>query len=134
MSFLRAMTKFFDRLEDRIRGRLSRYPIVYASIGAAGVVLIWKGVWETAEYAPQLYGPGSIILGAALLLASGLFVSVFIGDSIILSGLRGSKKLAEKTIDEINEDESRVVRMERALTRIEKKLGTDAPDARADKK
>ena len=32
---------------------------------------------------------------------SGLFVSVFIGDSILISGLRHEKKVTEKTEDEV---------------------------------
>ena len=108
---------FFDKLEDKIRGRLSRKPILYALIGGLGVVLFWKGVWETIGLVPFLFGPGSIVLGIILLLMTGLLVSVFIGDGIILSGFRGEKKLVEKTEEE--------VRSEMATTEtILEKLGT----------
>ena len=94
---LKKVVVFFDKFEDKIRAQLSRMPILYALIGAVGIILIWKGVWETAESVPTLWGPGSILLGLIILLATGLLVSFFIGDSVILSGLKREKKLAEKS-------------------------------------
>jgi len=119
---LKRTIAFFDRLEDRVRIGLSRYPIAYAMVGAVGVVLIWKGVWETAEYFPALFGPGSILLGLVILLVSGLMVSVFIGDNIIISGFRREKKLIEKTIDEVNKEEEAIERIEAELGKIEGEL------------
>lgn len=92
---------FFDKLEDKIRIWLSHAPIAYALIGAVGIILLWKGVWEVAELVPALHGFGSVVLGIVILLASGLLVSFFIGDSIILSGFRREKKLADKNEKEI---------------------------------
>lgn len=107
---------FFDKLEDKIRGLLSHFPIIYAFIGGVGVVLFWRGVWHTADAIsatfvfqaadtidmPSLWD-GLISIAASLifLLPSGLFVSHFIGNEIIISGLRGEKKLAEKTEKEL---------------------------------
>ena len=93
----------FDKFEDKVRGKLSHYPILYALVGAVGIVLVWKGVWETAEFYPALWGPTSIILGILILLATGLMVSFFIGDTIILSGIKRDKKIAEKSEKEIIE-------------------------------
>lgn len=98
---MRKLVAFFDRLEDKIRIKLSHSPILYALIGAVGIILLWKGVWEVAELVPALYGFGSIVLGILILLASGLLVSFFIGDSIILSGFKREKKLVDKTEKEI---------------------------------
>ncbi len=92
---------FFDKLEDWVRAGLSRAPVIYAFVGAVGIILLWKGVWESAEYIPGLWGPGSIVLGVIILLATGLLVSFFIGDSIIMSGLRRDKKLTEKSEKDI---------------------------------
>lgn len=97
----RKLILFFDKIEDVIRIQMSRRPILYALVGAVGIILLWKGIWETAEYVPALRGPGSILLGSVILLASGLLVSFFIGDSIILSGRNREKKLAELTESEI---------------------------------
>ena len=98
---IRKVFNFLDSLEDKIRARLSRAPILYAVIGAVGIILMWKGVEETAGYFPLLYGPASFILGVLILLMSGLLVSFFIGDSIIISGFKREKKLADKNEKEI---------------------------------
>jgi hypothetical protein len=131
---MKGIVRFFDKLEDRIRIRLSRYPIIYALVGAVGIVLVWKGVWETAEYYPVLYGPSSIILGLLILLATGLLVSFFVGDSIILSGFRQEKKLADKTAAEVAAEGDRVEKVmselrhiERDLEVIKKEIGEEEP-------
>lgn len=98
---MKKLVAFFDKLEDKVRIRLSHHPILYSLIGAVGIILVWKGVWETAELFPLLHGPGSVLLGVLILLISGLLVSFFIGDSIILSGFRREKKLVEKSEAEI---------------------------------
>ena len=95
------LLSFFDRLEDRVRIKLSHSPILYSLVGAVGIILLWKGVWEVAEHVPLLHGWGSIFAGVMILLLSGLLVSFFIGDSIIISGFRREKKLADKTEKEI---------------------------------
>ncbi len=100
---LKKVINFFDKLEDKVRSRLSHYPILYALVGAVGIVLVWKGVWESAEHFPILYGPASILLGVAILLVTGLMVSFFIGDTIIISGFKKEKKLVEKTEKEMLE-------------------------------
>jgi hypothetical protein len=50
---------------------------------------------------PWWDGPLSLALGTGITLVTGLFVSNFIGNEIIISGLRGQKKLVEKTESEI---------------------------------
>lgn len=96
--------KFFDKLEDRVRARLSRQPIVYSFIGGIAIVLFWRGVWMTADMYPWLTGPMSFLISVAILLVTGLFVSFFITDRIILSGLTKEKKLAEKTKEEVRQE------------------------------
>src|SRR3989344_3632325 len=98
---VKKLLKFFDKLEDRIRMRLTHAPVLYALVGAIGIILMWKGVEETAGFFPILYGPGSFILGTAIALMTGLLVSFFIGDNIILSGYKHDKKLADKNEKEI---------------------------------
>lgn len=130
-----------DRLEDRVRGKLSHYPIIYAFIGGAGAVIFWRGIWHTVDYAmvylflslgagegllPWWDGLLSIIVGTALLLTVGLFVSNFIGNEIIISGLKREKKIVEKTEDELeeelkesNEIKQEIHEMDKRLKRIE---------------
>ena len=94
---VKKLLSFFDRLEDYVRIELSHSPIIYALVGAVGIILLWKGVWEVAELIPGLHGFGSIVMGVIILLVSGLLVSIFIGDSIIISGFKKEKKLVERS-------------------------------------
>ncbi|MDO8561937.1 MAG: hypothetical protein Q7S05_03875 [bacterium] len=123
------VTKFFDRLEDKIRAGLSHYPITYAIFGGIGVVLFWRGVWHTADLFPFMTGPVSTLIGAIILLLTGLFVSFFIGDNIMIAGLKREKKLAEKTEleietekDELDEVREIILKMERDLEEIKGKI------------
>ena len=95
--------QFFDKLEDKIRGKLSHYPILYAIIGGVGVVLFWRGVWHIADDL-NVGSVVSLIIGTVFLLMTGVFVSAFIGSRLIISGLSGEKKLTEKAknTNEIN--------------------------------
>src|SRR3989344_3501555 len=97
MTAFKKILSFFDKLEDFVRIELSHNPILYALVGAVGIILLWKGVWEVAQLIPGLYGFGSIVMGVIILLVSGLLVSFFIGDSIIISGFKKEKKLVEKS-------------------------------------
>jgi hypothetical protein len=114
--------KFFDKLEDHIRIRLSHWPILYAMVGAVGIILVWKGIWEATGAYPFLFGLPSAILGFVLLLMTGLLVQFFIGDAIILSGITHGKKLAEKTETEVEEEEVSIHHIVIRLKAIEDKL------------
>lgn len=124
------VVRFFDKLEDRVRGYLTRYRILYAFLGGVGVVLFWRGVWHTADVIslnidPSISvwdGPVSILVGSIILLIVGLFVSIFIGDSIIMSGLKHEKKLAEKTEEEVREDEILTLELRRQIQQMQKDI------------
>jgi hypothetical protein len=103
---IKRIVRFFDKFEDRVRARLSRTPILYALIGGVGIVLFWKGVWEAAEQIPSLYGLNSAVVGVLIMLPTGLLVSFFIGDNIILSGYKREKKLVEKTEDIVRSEKT----------------------------
>ena len=115
---------FFDRLEDKIRAELSRKPIVYSIIGGAAIILFWRGIWQLADYLETVYGIGpflgsiiSLVLGAVILLMTGLFTSFFIGDTIIISGIKQEKKLTEKTKDEVDKESGTLYRIEDELSK-----------------
>ena len=132
---MKSAAHFFDRLEDGVRGWLSHRPILYGLVGGVGVVLFWRGVWHTADFISLvvflwqngssttdlsgLYdGLASFATGSLLLLASGVWVSGFIGNEVIISGLRGDKKLAEKTEAEVETETEAIADIRRQLARI----------------
>lgn len=118
---MRKIIKFFDKLEDKIRGKLSHYPILYAFLGGVGVVLFWRGVWHISD---ELYlgSVASITIGSILLLITGVFVTAFIGNRLIVSGLIGEKKLSEKAEEEIETEEAQIRNLQNTLNRVEKKI------------
>jgi hypothetical protein len=126
---------YFDRLEDRTRSRLSHYPLLYAFLAGTGVVLFWRGVWHTTDFLTAYFlgetplslhniidGPLSFALGTAILLVTGVYVSAFIGSRLIITGLSGEKKLAEKTEDEILNEEEQIRRMQKTLNKVEEQI------------
>jgi hypothetical protein len=87
-------------------------------LGGVAIVLFWRGVWHVADEFSFMTGFVSLVIGSILLLATGLFVSVFIGDQIIISGIRGEKKIAEQTEEEVQDEMSRLRAIERELKRL----------------
>lgn len=116
---MKKIIRFFDKLEDKVRGRLSHWPIIYGFVTGLGIVMFWRGAWHTMDMImenitssgtnattdlsglPWWDGPLSLLLGTGILLLIGAFISNFIGNEIIISGLRGEKKLTEKTESEV---------------------------------
>ena len=124
---IKKIVKFFDKLEDKVRGRLSHYPILYAFIGGIGVVIFWRGVWHIADDL-SLGSIASIVIGGIILLMTGVFVSAFIGNRLIISGLSGEKKLSEKEEAEIETEEMQIKRLKDSLDRVEKQVSHLAED------
>ena len=121
MNIFRASFKFFDKLEDKIRAKLSHMPITYAFIGSVGIILIWRGVWVIADEL-HMSGWWSLILGLFITLISGLFVSFFIGDRIIISGIKNEKRLDQKTEEEIKKEEIELFDIQEDLKEIKKEI------------
>ena len=127
---MKKFLRYFDKLEDRVRGRLSRYPIMYSIIGGTAIVLFWRGVWittdEIAQFIPAEYiwidGPLSVVASILILLVTGLFVSFFVTDRIIVSGLNQEKKIVEKTEEEVRAEGDRLAQMRTTLLHIEKEV------------
>lgn len=117
-------------MEDKTRQHLSMVPIIYAIIGGVAVVLFWRGIWDMADELEALGGSWalifhplvSLVISASVLLATGLFVSFFIGDRIIMSGLRHEKKVEEKTELEVREEESMIVSLNTKFDHLKKEL------------
>ncbi len=133
--------RFFDKLEDKIRGKLSRYPILYALVGGVGIVVFRRGVWHTADFFTEVIfayyqnnstidlgalpwwdGPLSIVIGSSLLLSTGLFVFDFLGSEVIVTGLKGEKKLAEKTEEEVRMETGTIGEIKKEVKEISGRL------------
>lgn len=122
--------RFFDRLEDVTRTLLSHYPLPYAFIGGTLIVLYWRGIWHSADmleamgghWAVIFSGPAQILITAGLLMLTGLAVSIFIGDSIIISGIKHEKKVFEKAQTEIRAEEREISSVEERLKMLEDKI------------
>lgn len=126
---------FFDKLEDRTRAKLSHFPLLYAFIGGVGVVLFWRGVWHTTDFLTAILlgethvtltgivdGPLSFIMGTIILLVTGVYVSAFIGNRLLITGLSGEKKLAEKTEEEIASEEDELKKIQKTLNKVEEEI------------
>lgn len=113
--------RFFDKFEDKLRAALSKYPLVYAFIAGVGVVSFWRGIWEVSDTLgiPPL---ASLIGGLLLLMSIGLLVTEFLGNRIIITGLRGEKKLEEKTLQEIEAEETFLTDLKVKIENIERML------------
>lgn len=126
---------FLNRIEHRIHSELAHHPVVYAMIGSVGIILLWRGIWRLAdEY--DMSSWVSIIIGTVILLVTGLFVSFFIGEGIIISGINEEKRVDEKTEEEIRFQSASRIQMQwklegmlkeidRRLERLERKFETE---------
>ncbi len=127
---MKKIIHFFDKLEDKVRGHLSHYPILYTFIGGIAIVLFWRGVWHTADlleergswYSWLFYEPTNLAIVVVILLVTGLFVSYFIGDTILMSGLKHQKKSTEKTGREIEEEESELKSIQATIKEMKKEV------------
>ena len=119
---------FCENTENKIRAFLSRYPIIYAFIGSIGVVLLWRGIWHTADDM-EISSTLSLLAGILILLVTGLLVYEFIGNRLIISGLIGEEKITKKEEGEIKKEEKEIETeeaqlksLQNTLSRLEKKL------------
>jgi uncharacterized protein YneF (UPF0154 family) len=128
---LKKIIHYLDRLEDRVRSRLSHHPVVYAFIGGFATVVFWRGVWLTMDYFDFMTPIISIILSTAVMLATGTFISFFIGESILMSGLKEEKRIDQKTEQELIEEETRLKRIISEIDEI-KRLAEELSEIKRD--
>ena len=125
---------------NKLTAYLSHRPKLYALIVGIGVILFWRGVWHTAdqihEYlsyglvsssldtfsSPWWDGPFSLVVGSLILYYSGAFISSFIGNELILSGLRGEKKLNQKTEEEVRGEVEAIAGIKNSLREINRSM------------
>jgi large-conductance mechanosensitive channel len=121
MKIYKIISKYFDKLEDKIRGKLTHLPLVYAFIGSVGIVSIWRGVWDISDdwgIEPWM----SLVFGILITMITGLFVSFFIGENIIISGLNKEKRTDEKTEEEIHIERKEINNERLTLIEIQKDI------------
>lgn len=124
------IVRFFDRLEDRVRSRLSHRSIVYALVGGICTVLFWRGIWHSGDILMEkggflgwaFYEPITVIWTSIVLLMTGLFVSNFIGERIVISGLKKEKKATDLTEEEVKEEGSEIKRLEKKIDLLAKDI------------
>jgi len=121
MKVIKKIIKLYDRLEIKIRHTLSHWPVAYALIGSISVVLIWRGVWMIADDI-NMSGYLSMLLGVLISILTGLFVSFFVGDKIITSGIKKEKRIETKTKKEIKEEESALMEIKKDLKEIKEEI------------
>jgi len=127
---MKVIVKFFDKLEDKIRFHLSHSPVVYSIIGGVLLVLFWRAVWHTADLLMEqggfwgwfFYEPNQLIVTVIGLLLTGLMVSMFIGDRIILSGLHHEKKLEETTEELVKEEVVSLISLRNEIRALKKEI------------
>lgn len=130
MKFIDFLFVFFDKVEDHVRGALAKHLFTYTFIGGIGVVLFWRGVWHMADVLEAsggvsrvIFSPlGSTILGVLILLSTGLFVSIFLGESIIMSGIKREQKIIDKTIVDVDTEKAEVEESIGMISDVEKEV------------
>jgi len=134
------MKKTIRRYREKITIYLSHRPKLYALIVGIGIVLFWRGVWHTtdlvhtyfkffqssstigAPYSAWWDGPLSLIVGVIILYFTGAFISSFIGNELILAGLRKEKRLEGKTESEMKSEAQSVLEIRSGLKNVEEKI------------
>jgi hypothetical protein len=64
----------------------------------------------------------SLFLGIAITIITGLFVSFFVGDRIIISGIKEEKRIDEKTEEEIREEDDILKEVKRDVEEIKEEI------------
>ena len=118
---LNAIHKVLDYIEDEARIKLVHHPLVYAFIGSVGIVSIWRGIWHISDDW-GVSGWVSLIFGILITVLTGLFVSFFIGENIIISGLNKEKRIDEKTEEEIHAEREEIHKERTSLVEIQKDI------------
>ncbi len=137
---MKYIKSFFIRIEETIKVHLSHRPRFYALIVGIGIVLFWRGVWHTTDLihtylnifqnnltidstmSPWWDGLLSLVVGIIILHFTGAFTSSFIGNELILSGLRGEKRLGQKTESEVRVEEEVIFDIKKELGVMTEKI------------
>ncbi len=114
---------------------LSHHSFLYALLAGIGIVLFWRGVWHSVDLFhiylnnsldlnahPWWDGPLSFLVGCFILYITRAFVSSFIGNELILSGLRTEERMAKQTESEVKTEMTSISDIKNEINTIAKKL------------
>jgi hypothetical protein len=104
------MNLYFQKFEQKALAFFEQFPFVHALLAAIAVILFWHGMWEIVD-ATKINFIWSAVLGLLLMVGTGLFVQMFIGDTILI------KKVDKKTNKEIKD--------EVGLSMVQKEVSTE---------
>jgi len=93
-------TKRLLKIENQARNFFENFPFIHAFLAGIGVVLFWRGVWETAD-SMKLNSELSIIIGVLILGGIGLFLQTFVGNTIIIKNVEKEQKMEQSIKSEI---------------------------------
>ena len=128
------------RMEQKMVVYLSHRPKLYALVVGMGMILFWRGVWHSVDQVHELFslgliatsidlvtspwwdGPLSLVVGIVILYFTGALTSSFIGNELILSGLRGEKRLTEKAEGELQNEIRAISDIQEALKNMESQM------------
>lgn len=138
---MKSLRNTADKFGEKIRIQLSHRPRLYALVVGVGIVLFWRGIWHSTDLihtyfsyfyqnsftidtiqSPWWDGPLSLVVGCVILLLTGAFTSSFIGNELILSGLRGERKLTQKTETEVKTEEEFILDLKTEMTTMSGKI------------
>ena len=116
----------FKKFETKIRSQLDRHQILFTLFGGVAIVLFWRGVWHTADILQVqggvlgflFYGPVNLLIVLVVLVVTGLFVSYFIGDILLMSGQKHEEKIEQRTEKEVEKEEAMIGEMKQVIKDI----------------
>jgi hypothetical protein len=109
------VTTIFLKIEERARTFFARLPFIHAFLAGVGIILVWRGVWETADRL-GIMPLASIAIGVVLLVAIGLYLQTLVGNTIIINEVKKDKEMTRRTEREIKVEE---ITMEVLAARLE---------------
>jgi len=93
-------TKHLLKIENQARNFFENFPFAHAFLAGVGVVLFWRGVWETADRW-GLNSEWSVIIGILILGGIGLFLQTFVGNTIIIKNVEKEQKIEKEIKSEM---------------------------------
>ncbi len=115
-------TNSLIRFKNHLKASQVKHPVVYTILGGTAIVLLWKGIWDTADAIPFLDGPVLIIISLSVLLISGLFFSFFAGERNLISNIKTEERLTKETEKEVRIEKETLEEVKKKLEHIDKDL------------